>query len=147
MNVHFSAKSDEWATPPAIFEGLDAEFHFTLDPAASIENAKCGKFYTRDQNGLKQPWYNERVFCNPPYRRYEIDLWLEKLSSGEADIVVALLPVRTNTKWFHEYVWRRAEIRFIRGKLKFNGYKWQAPFPSMVCIWRKDAMPREEAAD
>jgi phage N-6-adenine-methyltransferase len=136
-NVHFSAKSDEWATPQALFDELNDEFKFTLDPAASIDNAKCAKFFTLEEDGLTRDWSGERVFCNPPYNRYVINKWLRKMASKEANIVVALLPARTNTSWFHDHVWGQAEIRFIRGKLQFNGYKWQAPFPSMIVIYRK----------
>jgi len=115
---------------------LNREFNFTLDPCASKKNAKCKKFYTKKEDGLSKDWSNEVVFCNPPYNRYTMNDWLKKMSSSEAKICVGLLPARTNTKWFHEYVWGKSEIRFIRGKLKFNGYKWQAPFPSMIVIFK-----------
>lgn len=136
-NVHFSQTTDLWATPQDLFDKLNEEFHFTLDPCATKENAKCAKFFTQEQNGLIQSWKDEVVFCNPPYNRYVIKNWLQKMSESDAKIVVGLLPARTNASWFHEYVWKKAEIRFIRGKLTFSGYRFQAPFPSMIVIFRK----------
>lgn len=149
QSVHFSAKTDEWSTPQNLFDDLHREFSFTLDPAASDENAKLSTYYTKEENGLTKNWKGHRVFCNPPYNRYSVKEWVKKLASGEADLTVALLPARTNTSWFHDYVWNKAEIRFIRGKLKFGGYKWQAPFPSMICIWlptnqKKQTLCRKE---
>lgn len=136
MNVHFSEKSIEWATPQDLFDELDMEFRFTLDSCASKENAKCSRFYTKEEDGLTKDWTGERVFMNPPYARSSIAKWLKKASESNAELVVCLLPARTNTSWFHDYVWNKAEIRFIRGKLKFNGYKWQAPFPSMIVVFK-----------
>ena len=136
MNVHFSSQSDEWPTPQDLFDKLNEEFRFDLDPCATKESAKCKDFYTKEDDGLSKSWKGKRVFCNPPYNRYQIKDWLKKMSSSDAEIVVGLLPARTNTSWFHDYVLDKAEIRFIRGKLTFAGYKWQAPFPSMIVIWR-----------
>lgn len=75
--VMFSSKTDQWATPQDFFDKLDEEFHFTLDPCATAENAKCNNFYTKEQDGLAQDWTGEVVFCNPPYGR-NIGLWCEK---------------------------------------------------------------------
>ena len=136
MEVHYSSKTEEWETPQEFFNILDREFNFTLDPSCTIESAKCKKFYTKVENGLIQSWKNERVFCNPPYGR-SIALWIEKMASKEADIAVGLLPARTDTRWFHDFIYGKAEVRFIRGRLKFGGSKHNAPFPSMVAIWRK----------
>lgn len=77
MSIHFSSKTNEWATPQGFFNKLNEEFHFTLDPCATKENAKCQKFYTIEDDGLKQSWNNEVVFCNPPYGR-EIKHWVKK---------------------------------------------------------------------
>lgn len=132
MNVHFSSKSNEWSTPQDLFDELDREFRFTLDPCATKENAKCERFYTKEDNGLSKSWKIESVFMNPPYGR-EIGKWVKKISE---DGGVALLPARTDTKWFHDYILGKAEIRFLRGRLKFGGSKNSAPFPSMVCIWK-----------
>lgn len=137
MNVHFSSETDLWATPQDVFDALNAEFHFTLDPCATPENAKCKKYYTREQDGLSQDWTGEVVFMNPPYGR-EIGKWVEKLSEVGG---VALLPARTDTRWFHDYIYNKAEIRFIKGRLKFGGAKNSAPFPSMVVVFDADRLP------
>lgn len=133
--VHFSSATDLWATPQGFYDILHKEFDFTLDPCANVENAKCAKFYTQEQNGLMQSWKGERVFCNPPYGRVIGD-WVKKCATGGAEITVALLPARTDTRWFHEYIYGKAEIRFIKGRIKFGGHANSAPFPSMVVIWR-----------
>ena len=139
INVHFSSASDKWATPQDLFDKLNAEFHFTLDPCADEFNYKCDKYYTKAQDGLAQAWSGERVFCNPPYGR-EIAKWVRKcfdeVYSGGCDLVVALLPARTDTKWFHNYVYNKTEIRFLDKRIKFGGQKQPAPFPSMVAIFR-----------
>ena len=135
--VMFSSKSNEWATPQAFFDELNKEFHFTLDPCATPENAKCKKFFTKEQNGLLQDWSKDIVFCNPPYAR-EIGKWVEKAynENKKGATVVMLLPARTDTKYFHEYIYMQHEICFIKGRLKFNGANNSAPFPSMVVIMR-----------
>ena len=131
--VLFSSKSDNWETPPQFFQALDAEFHFDLDVCALPENAKCTRYYTPEDDGLKQPW-NGTCWCNPPYGRI-ISEWVKKASESETTVVM-LLPARTDTKWFHEYIYGKAEVRFIRGRLKFGGAVNSAPFPSMVVIFR-----------
>ena len=133
----FSSNSDEWATPQEIFDSLNAEFHFTLDAAATAENHKCERYYTAEQNGLKQSWGGESVFLNPPYS--QIAKWVEKAyREGTKDntVVVMLIPARTDTRYFHNYILHRSEIRFIKGRLHFNESKNNAPFPSMVVIFR-----------
>lgn len=135
--VVFSAESDEWATPQEIFDSLNAEFHFTLDAAATADNHKCERYYTAEQDGLKQSWGGERVFLNPPYS--QIAKWVEKAyREGTKDntVVVMLIPSRTDTRYFHNYILHRSEIRFIKGRLHFNDSKNNAPFPSMVVIFR-----------
>jgi phage N-6-adenine-methyltransferase len=134
MNVHFSSKTNEWATPQDFFDKLNREFNFTLDPCATKENAKCSKFYTESDDGLSKSWDNEIVFCNPPYGR-EIGKWVKKTSEARGGIVVMLIPARTDTKYFHEYIYHKAEIRFIRGRLKFGGHQNSAPFPSMILVF------------
>lgn len=135
MNVHFSSKSDDWATPQDFFDELNKEFKFNLDPCADKENAKCKLFFTKKQDGLLQSWKGRRVFCNPPYGRVIGD-WVRKCAAGGGIVTVALLPARTDTRWFHEHVYGKAEIRFLKGRLKFGGHQNSAPFPSMVVIWR-----------
>ena len=134
-NIHFSSKSEEWATPQYLFNMLDMEFHFTLDPAATMLNAKTPRYYSKAQNGLLQDWSQERVFCNPPYGRV-IKYWVEKMATCRAVVCVGLLPARTDTIWFHEYILGIAEIRLLKGRLKFGDAINSAPFPSMICIWR-----------
>lgn len=120
----FSSDKDCWETPQHLFDELDREFHFTLDPASTDENAKCPKHYTVDDDGLAQSWAGERVFCNPPYGR-EIAKWVKKahdeVEAAPGTIVVMLIPARTDTSYFHDYIYHKdmAEIRFIRGRLRF----------------------------
>lgn len=134
----FSSKTDDWATPQDFFDKLNLEFQFTLDPCADSLNHKCSRYYNREQNGLSRDWGGERVFCNPPYGR-EIGKWVQKSfeeSKKKNTLVVMLIPARTDTKYFHDYIYGKAEIRFIRGRLKFGNAKTAAPFPSMVVIFR-----------
>ena len=137
--VMFSSKTDQWATPQDFFDKLNEEFHFTLDPCADEFNHKCEKYYTKKDDGLFQDWENETVFCNPPYKW--VALWVHKcyLHSEKGDgTAVMLIPARTDTKWFHDYIYNKpnVEIRFIKGRLKFGNSKNSAPFPSMVVIFR-----------
>jgi phage N-6-adenine-methyltransferase len=134
-NVHFSSATDDWATPQEIFDELNLEFNFTLDPCASSNNAKCKKYFTLKQNGLVHSWKDDIVFMNPPYGR-AIGKWVEKAATCGAKTVVGLLPARTDTNWFHSWIYNKAEIRFIKGRLKFGGAKNSAPFPSMVVVWK-----------
>jgi phage N-6-adenine-methyltransferase len=136
--VMFSSQTDLWATPQEFYDKLNAEFQFTLDPCAISQNAKCEKYYTRKEDGLKQNWQGETVFCNPPYGRVIKD-WVKKCyeeSRKENTTVVMLIPARTDTSYFHDYIYNKAkEIRFIRGRLKFGNAKNSAPFPSMVVVF------------
>jgi site-specific DNA-methyltransferase (adenine-specific) len=136
----WSSKSMEWATPQAFFDKLNEEFHFTLDPCADDINHKCDKYYTEEQDGLRQDWSGERVFCNPPYGR-EISKWCDKcfheVYSGGCELAVMLVHARTDTRWFHDYCYNKAEIRFVKGRLKFGDGKENAPFPSMLVIYRR----------
>ena len=136
--VMFSSATDIWETPQNFFDLLDSEFKFDVDVCALPENAKCRNYYTPEMDGLRQKWEGV-CWCNPPYGR-KIGEWVKKANgSAEAGAtVVMLLPARTDTKWFHEYIYRRAEIRFVRGRLKFGGSKNSAPFPSMVVIFRRE---------
>jgi phage N-6-adenine-methyltransferase len=129
---------DMWRTPDEIFKPLHDEFRFTLDPCCEIGTSKCLQFFTPDDDGLKQHWAFQRVFCNPPYSRGNIDKWVEKCyyeSEFNGALVVALLPVSTSSKWFHNYIWKVADIRFIKGRVKFVGAESTAPFSSMIVIW------------
>ncbi len=133
----FSSSTDLWATPQDFFDRLNAEFDFDIDVCASPENAKCDTYFTKEQDGLSQSW-GVTCWCNPPYGR-EVGKWVKKAyisSKNEGSTVVMLLPARTDTKWFHEYIYNQSEIRFIKGRLKFGGSANSAPFPSMVVVFR-----------
>ena len=132
-DVMFSSKTDMWATPQGFFDELNKEFGFTIDVCAIPENAKCKRFFSPDVDGLKQEWIGV-CWCNPPYGK-EIGKWVKKAHDSICT-TVALLPARTDTRWFHDYILGKAEIRFVRGRLKFGGASTSAPFPSMVVIWR-----------
>jgi len=134
-----SSNSNEWSTPQDLFDSLNKEFGFTLDPCATPENAKCKKFYTKEDDGLSKSWAGEVVFCNPPYGR-EIGKWVYKArcEMGGATVVM-LIPARTDTKYFHDYIYHyrpSLEIRFLKGRLKFGNSKNSAPFPSMIVIFK-----------
>jgi site-specific DNA-methyltransferase (adenine-specific) len=139
----FSSNSNEWGTPQELFDELNKEFNFTLDPCSTKENHKCEKFYTQKDNGLSKSWESETVFVNPPYGR-EIGSWVQKCYEESANggaVCVMLIPARTDTKYFHKYIYHKAEIRFIEGRVKFvnldSGAKSQsAPFPSMIVVFR-----------
>lgn len=134
-NVHFSSVTNEWGTPLKLFEALDREFSFTLDPCSTHENAKCKKHYTEKENGLSQSWDGEIVFMNPPYGR-EIGYWIRKAVKSYAT-VVCLIPARTDTKYWHEWIFPYAdEIRFLSGRVRFQGGKYSAPFPSAIVVFR-----------
>lgn len=134
-NALFTSNTEERYTPKDFFEEINKEFKFTLDPCATKENHKCEKFYTKEEDWLKQNRDNEIVFCNPPYWK-EIKKRVEKGSSARGGEVVMLLPARTDTQRFHNFIYWKAEIRFIKGRLKFWWAKNSAPFPSMLAIFR-----------
>lgn len=151
----FSNINNAWCTPQDFFNKLDAEFNFTLDPCATEKSAKCKKFFTAKEDGLKQDWVGNCVFVNPPYGR-EINKWVKKCfeeSKKENTIIVMLIPARTDTKYFHDYILNKAEIRFIKGRLTFwdlDGEKYlngdfknmtPAPFPSMLVIFGQNKNP------
>jgi site-specific DNA-methyltransferase (adenine-specific) len=139
IEVMFSSKSNDWSTPQDFFDELNAEFGFTLDPCADEFNHKCNKYFTEGDDGLLQDWGGEIVFCNPPYGKAIKD-WVRKAyieGCKPNTTVVLLIPARTDTAYFHDYIYHEAkEIRFIRGRLKFGNSKNAAPFPSMVVIYR-----------
>lgn len=137
MKVHFSSKDQTWSTPQDFYDELNKEFGFTLDPCCSKETAKCDKFYTEHEDGLSQSWDGEVVFMNPPYGRVIGD-WIKKASEIKNGTVVCLIPSRTDTRYFHNYLYQKknVELRFIKGRLKFGVSKNSAPFPSLVAIIR-----------
>ena len=135
----FSHDSDEWSTPQAFYDLLNEEFQFTLDPCATAENAKCARLFTKEDNGLLQSWSGETVFVNPPYS--QIKEWTKKCVAETFNhwffcTAVLLIPSRTDTRYWHNWVMRAAEVRFVKGRLRFGGSKNSAPFPSAVAVFR-----------
>jgi|SRR6185503_7948532 len=128
----------EWETPQNLFDELNEEFGFTVDIAASALNAKVFPYFDKNTNSLEHPllWDHQIVWCNPPYGR-QIKDWVKMASEAKNSIVVMLVPARTDTRWFHEYVYKKqnVEVRFIKGRLKFGGEKNNAPFPNMIIIF------------
>jgi len=140
LRTMFKSSKFDYATPQEIFDKLNEEFHFTLDPCASPENAKCKQYFTIKEDGLKQDWFGN-VFMNPPYGR-QIKNWIAKAYyeckvERHCNIVVCLIPARTDTQWWHEFCMDADEIRFIKGRIKFDG-KNSAPFPSCLVIFRNE---------
>jgi site-specific DNA-methyltransferase (adenine-specific) len=136
-SVHFSSATPEWETPQALFDELDRIFGgFTLDPCATPENAKCARFFTRQDDGLHQAWTG-KVFMNPPYGR-EIGHWVRKAwqESQKGTLVVCLLPARVDTRWWHEYA-KKGHVYFLQGRLKFGASLNSAPFPSAIVTFGK----------
>lgn len=137
-----SSKKMDYCTPQSFFDTLNAEFHFTLDAAATEKSAKCKNFYTLETDGLTAPWNigGGSAFCNPPYGR-ALGAWVRKAyeEAQAGTTVVLLIPARTDTAYFHDYIYGKAEIRFLRGRLHFedeDGNRFPpAPFPSMVVIY------------
>lgn len=137
QQVLFSTQSDLWETPKPFFDRLNDEFHFELDVCANPQNAKCSRFYTLLDDGLSMPWKGV-VWCNPPYGR-SVGKWVSKAADSalcDGATVVMLLPARTDTQWFHKFILGKAEIRFVKGRLRFGKSKCNAPFPSMVAVFR-----------
>jgi len=144
IDVMYSSKEEKWQTPNYLFNELDKEFNFTLDPCCQTDSAKCEKYYTPKENGLKQSWENEVVFVNPPYGR-ELKKWVKKCyKESKHATIVMLIPARTDTSYFHDYIYHTADIRFIRGRIKFidpvtkEQSSSSAPFPSMICIYKNN---------
>lgn len=142
QNLKTITTEEEWETPYYLFKQLDDEFHFNLDPCATDENHKCEKYFTKADDGLSQDWGGFRVFCNPPYGR-KIKDWIRKAyeeSFKPETIVVLLVFAKTDTKWFHDYILHRAEVRFIKGRVRYGNSKTNAPYPSMVVVFRSACM-------
>lgn len=127
-------------TPKYLFDKISSIFNFSLDVCALPENAKCENYYTPKDDGLSKPWRGG-VWCNPPYGR-EISSWVKKAyeeSQKEYNsFVLMLLPARTDTKWWWEYVQGKATLFFIKGRVKFGDHNVGAPFPSVLALYMKD---------
>lgn len=136
LQAQFSSETSEWSTPDWLFRELDEEFNFDVDVCALPENAKCERFFSPAEDGLRQQWQG-RCWCNPPYGN-QIGLWVHKAweSAQAGALVVCLLPSRTDSAWWFDYVMEASEIRFLRGRLKFGAGENSAPFPSAVAVFR-----------
>lgn len=137
LQVLFSSKTDDHSTPQDFFNKLNEEYQFELDVCASESNAKCSKFFTKEQDALKQDWTGT-CWMNPPYGR-DIILWMEKAykeHKKNKNTIVCLVPVRTDTNWWHSYVEGKAKVKFIKGRLKFGNSANSAPFPSALVIYK-----------
>jgi phage N-6-adenine-methyltransferase len=142
LGVHRITADPTWRTPAKVFADLDEEFNFTLDVCASDPIKPGIDYLTATDNALWLPWPNgARVFINPPYGRAIVD-WMRKvtLERDRCEVIVGLLPARTDTEWWHEHVMPANEVRFIRGRLSFEGVDapkgHNAPFPSVIVVWR-----------
>lgn len=131
-----SSETDLWYTPQDFFDKLNAHFNFEVDVCSTKDNAKCAKFYTKEDDGLSQEWAGV-CWMNPPYGR-EIGRWIKKAadSAKNGATVVCLVPARTDTAWWFDNVMDGGEVYFVRGRLKFGGAKTSAPFPSAVVVFR-----------
>jgi len=150
ITVHFSSKSNDWCTPPWLYDLLSKEFPFELDAAATAENSMCKWFYTEEMDALKQDWGRDAktVWVNPPYGRL-IGRFVKKAHEETikcpALTVVMLIPARTDTKWWHAHC-AKGEIRLMKGRVKFVGFSEDgkridnsAPFPSAIVVFGERA--------
>jgi phage N-6-adenine-methyltransferase len=145
---YYSKLTDEWETPPDLFRKLNREFHFTLDACASRGNHKCNRYYTKEDNGRRIHWINERVYMNPPYS--EVGKWMHWAYYNclrYNALVVCLVLARTSNFWFHEYA-VKGEIRFIRGRLRFLDSDKEpsvagCPVPSIIVVFRPGELKTE----
>jgi len=144
-NGLMTSNTNEWYTPKELYNKLNEEFNFTLDPCCTEKSRKCEKYFTKKENGLIHDWSNNNVFMNPPYGN-DIKYWIEKAyleSLKDNTIVVALIPARTDTSYWHNFIFNKAsDIRFLKGRIKFEKEDGtlgnSAPFPSAVIVWNKN---------
>lgn len=130
----------DWATPSYLYEQLNSEFGFTIDVCASDWNAKHERYWTVQDDALSKDWSGEKCFMNPPYGR-GIKRWVRKAyeESLKGALVVGIIPSRTDTSYWHDYIEGKAEVRFIRGRVRFvrpNSKLENAPFASAIIVWR-----------
>lgn len=139
-NGRYNGHGRHWETPPEVFDPLNKEFNFTLDPCATPSNAKCDHFFTEADNSLEQSWIGHRVFMNPPYGR-EIYPWTAKArheAQSNNVLIVGLLPASTDLEWWHRDVVGFASVRYLRGRVRFltgGPYRASGFFASVVVIW------------
>lgn len=138
-----SSEKSYWETPQVFFNQLNKKYHFTFDLAASGSNAKCKNYFNESNNSLSQDWHEigGNLFLNPPYGR-ELRKWVKKAYEEnlkkQDGYIVPLIPARTDTSYWHDFIFGKAQIKFLRGRLKFelNGEaKDAAPFPSALVIY------------
>jgi phage N-6-adenine-methyltransferase len=129
----YTSKSDNWETPQWLFDELDCVFHFVTDVCATDDNKKCDRFFDEKIDGLKQHWVGN-CWMNCPYGR-AIGSWVKKAYDSKEACTVCLLPARTDTKWWQNYVMKADVIKFLKGRLKFGGGQNSAPFPSAIVIF------------
>lgn len=139
-NGRYNGNGREWGTPPEVFGPLHAEFGFTVDVCATSANHKLPRYWTEQDNSLARSWIGERCWMNPPYGR-EIYAWTRKAreESKAGALVVGLLPASCDLSWWHEDVIDHAEVRYIRGRVRFltgGPYRASGFFASVVCVWR-----------
>jgi len=137
-----SSLTPDWGTPQEFFDKLNEEFGFTLDVCARDWNNKCDNYFTKEDDALTQVWSGV-CWMNPPYGRV-LGKWMAKAAESwrSGATVVCLLPARTDTAWWHDFV-MQGDIRFIRGRLKFvsrDGAGQYAPFPSAVVVFKSDGI-------
>jgi phage N-6-adenine-methyltransferase len=137
----FLSTREDWETPQAFFNVLNERFWFTLDACATEENAKCGEYYSPEDDALTKDWPGV-VWCNPPYS-HGIGAWVRKAyhEASHGSLVVMLIPARTDTAWWHDYVMAASEVVLIRGRMRFGGATVNAPFPSALVIFGPGADP------
>ena len=146
FETKFDSHKQEWETPSDFFNRLNCEFHFDIDLAADAKNTKCPTFYTSKDNALRLPWHGT-CWLNPPYgkRQHKLSDWVQKafeetqsrpLVRLTSCTVVMLIPARTNTKWWHNYCMKAAEIRFVNGRPKFGDAKYGLPQPLALIVFR-----------
>jgi len=147
-----SSEKNYWETPQDFFEDLNKNYDFSFDLAASKDNAKCDNFFCEEDDSLTKDWHELKgnLFLNPPYGR-ELKKWVKKAyeeSLKKTDgCIVLLIPARTDTSYWHDFIFGKAQIKFLRGRLKFelNGEaKDSAPFPSAIVIYGKNKEYMEE---
>ena len=150
----FSSQSDSWETPPTLFAQVAAEFPFTLDVCATPATAKCPRYFTPEMDGLRQPWAPAVAWMNPPYS--DVAHWIEKaaIEARWGATVVALVPARTDTRWWHRHIydatrWRcrpGVSVRFLPGRIRFVGASNGAPFPSCLIVFKHEGEPNQNEA-
>lgn len=142
LGALFSSKSVEWYTPKSLFEDLNVLFNFNLDPCATKGSSLCSKFFTSYDDGLAQFWTGYNVFCNPPYGKGVTGKWVKKCfeSFDEDTNIVLLIPARTDTIYFHKYIYMKSyvSIIFLKGRVHFSESKMGAPFPVMLVLFSLD---------